>query len=200
LVQRHPSRRIIVIALLALAGCGSEPEQERADDPPATIPDTVSTPVPEPMLGGFDPGALAVGDSVLGLRVASMDVARAFEDSVWVGSVTFEGELGLRGIYQGHYDYPEVPAPCFHVTDSASVGRVPRFAPDSYSTRMKTWFCFVNADEAIDQLGLPEVPREASIVVTDFAAVRHFTDAVASARLLRTLEVGPPSRRSLLDP
>ena len=196
------SFRIAILATIVLNGCGSETEQERGDDAreSASGADSASISVPEQILEGFDPGDLAVGDSVLGLRVATLDVARAFEDSVWVGSVTFEGEVELRGIYQGHYDYPEVPAPCFHVTDSASVRRLPRFAPDSYSTRMKTWFCFENGDEAVAQLGPPDVPREASIVVTDFTAVRYFSDAVASARLVRTLELGPTSRRSLLDP
>jgi hypothetical protein len=149
---------------------------------------------------GFDPGQLSVGDTVLGLRVTALDVNRAFDDSIWVGNVKFAGEVPLTGIYQGHFDYPEVRETCFHVTDSASVRLVPRFAADAQSTRMKTWFCFTNAEQAIKELGPPDQPREATIVVDSLTAVRYFTDAWASARLVRVTQLGQPARRSLREP
>jgi hypothetical protein len=197
-------KRIIALAaLLLLAGCGDRQADEDAN---LSAADTAESPSPslspaaaDSLLPGFDPGALKPGDTVQGLRVATMDVNKAFEDSVWVGNIKFAGELEVQGVYQGHFDYPEVRAACFHVTDSASVRRVPRFGPDAHSTRMKTWFCFTNADEAIAQLGPPDQPREATIVIDDFTAVRYFSDAWATGRLVRVTNLGAPSSRSLRE-
>ena len=186
---------------LALSACrGSEPEQEvetAAADTLARTP--ADSPAPDSLLPGFDPGALQVGDTVNGLRVAALDVRRAFEDSVWVGTVKFSGELEVRGVYQGHFDYPEVREACFHVTDSVSVRRVPRFGPDAHSTRMKTWFCFTNPEEAVAQLGPPDEPRAATVVIDDYMAIRIFSDGWATGRLVRVIDLGAPSSRSLRE-
>ena len=171
------------------------------DAPADTVAAAPSAPVKaSPLPYAFDPGRLTVGDTFLGLRVDSLDVHRAFEDSIWVGQVNFSGEIETQGVYQGHFDYPEVQAVCFHVTDSASVRRIPVFATDTHSTRMKTWFCFNNAEEAVAKLGPPDQPRHATIVIDDYTAVRYFTDAFASARLVRVVSRGDTASRTLREP
>jgi hypothetical protein len=194
---------VMVLACALVGACQPDPPENAADE--TTARDSVSAGTDsvahtDSLLPGFDPGATQVGDTVLGLRVVARDANRAFEDSVWVGSFVFSGELELRGVYQGHFDYPEVNVPCFHVTDSASVLRVPRFAADSHSTRMKTWFCFTNQERAQELLGSPAEARAATIVVDRYTAQRHFSDTWDSAVLVRVVTVGSPARRTLRDP
>lgn len=147
----------------------------------------------------FDPGAVAVGDTVAGLRVAALDVQRVFEDSVWTGNVRFAGEIELTGVYQGHFDYPEPADACFH-PDSASAARIPRFAPDAWtSAHGKTWFCFDDAVSAERALGDPRASRWASIVVDDYRLHRAFTDAYDVARLVRVISVGARAPQTLRE-
>jgi uroporphyrinogen-III synthase len=104
-------------------------------------------------------------------------------------------------VYQPHFDYPEPPALCFHVTDSASIARLPRFAPDRETVPGgKNWFCFTNADSARALIGPPPTPREATLVVDDYIVRRYFTDAYDTARLLRVVSIGDTTRRTLRDP
>jgi hypothetical protein len=177
----------------------------RAQAPPAdvTAADSVPVAAAEPTLANtFDPGAVQPGDTVLGLVVVSKDVQRAAAvDSVWVGNVVFEGDLVVQGVYQPHYDWPEVTAPCFHVTDPVSIARMPRFVPDEWtSPDGKTWFCFSNPEVAIELLGAPEEPREMVIALGRFQLWRQMSDAYSMAELAELIEAGPASRRTLLDP
>ena len=193
------TRYLAILSGALLLACQRERAPENAPpDSVAAGPDTSVTIASLP--SAFDPGRLAVGDTFLGLRVDSLDVHKAFEDSIWVGLVNFSGEIETTGVYQGHFDYPEVRAVCFHVTDSASVRRIPVFATDAHSTRMKTWFCFNNAEEAVAKLGPPDQPRHATIVIDDYTAVRYFTDAFASARLVRLVSRGDTASRTLREP
>ena len=77
----------------------------------------------------FDPASVQPGDTVLGLRVVSKNVEQVSEDSLWIGEVVFEGDLVVQGVYQPHPDWPQITAPCFHVTDAESVARVPALPP-----------------------------------------------------------------------
>lgn len=139
----------------------------------------------------FDAGALSVGDTVLGLRVVRMDVARVFEDSVWSGSVQFAGEITLTGTYERHFDYPEVDAVCFWIADLQSINRLPDFAPDAWtSSNQRTWFCFTNPVQARAALGSGVEPRTATIVVDDYTNHRIFSDVFDTARLVRVLQSG----------
>lgn len=136
----------------------------------------------------FDAGTLSVGDTVLGLRVVRVDVARVFEDSVWSGSVQFSGEIRLTGMYERHFDYPEVDAVCFRVVDPQSINRIPDFAPDAWtSPNQRTWFCFTNPAEARAALGNGAEPRAATIVVDDYTNHRIFSDVFDTARLVRVV-------------
>ena len=136
----------------------------------------------------FDPGAIVVGDTILGLRVKSKNVTRAFGDSVWVGSVVFDGEIEVSGVYQPHFDYPEVQSLCFHV-DSVSSLRIPEFAPDAQtSPNGKPWFCFQNPERARSLLGASDSIRFATIVIDEYDQNRHFTDAFDVARLVRVIQ------------
>lgn len=155
-------------------------------EPPPAREDTT-----EPAPNEFDPATVATGDTVAGLRVVHVDVERVFEDSVWVGTVHFEGELAVEGVYQAHFDAPEVNAVCFHV-DAGSAMRLPRFLPDTRTRpRPITWFCFSNPEVAVELLGPPEEPRHAGIVVDRYRLVREFTDAWDLAELVRVDNVGP---------
>lgn len=192
------SRALTLVAALALASCGRDaPPPETGSGPVEQA--RVSPPAPA---NTFDPGAVQPGDTVLGLLVVSTDLARAPGiDSVWVGNVVFEGDLVVQGVYQPHFDWPEVVLPCFHVTDPSSAARIPRFEPDSWtSPGAKTWFCFSNPEVALEVLGSPEQPREMVIALSRYQLWRQFTDAFDEAELAELLDVGPASHRTLQDP
>ena len=187
------------LVLAACAACGGDAPAPVADAAEDSVP---AAPAAAPAANTFDPGAVQPGDTVLGLVIASMDVQpAAAADSVWVGNVVFEGDLVLQGVYQPHYDWPEVTAPCFHVTDPASIARVPRFAPDVYSSPAgKTWFCFSNPEVALDLLGPPEEPREMVIALDRYQLWRQLSDVNDMAELSELLEVGPAATRTLIEP
>jgi hypothetical protein len=181
---------------LLLAACGRESPPADAAAAADSVP-----PAPPPAQVTFDPGSIQPGDTVAGLTVVSKDVERAAVDSVWVGNVVLEGDLVVQGVYQPHPDWPSVQAPCFHVTDPASAARVPRFAPDSWtSPGAKTWFCFSNPDVALDVLGSPEEPREMVIALSRYQIWRDLSDVTDAAELSELLQVGAASPRTLLDP
>jgi hypothetical protein len=181
---------------LLLAACA--PEAPSVDD--AAVADSVQ-PAPAPAQLVFDPGAIERGDTVGELTVVSKDVQRAAIDSVWVGDVLLEGDLVVQGVYQSHPDWPTVQAPCFHVTDPASAARVPRFAPDAWTTTgAKTWFCFSNPDVALDVLGSPEQPHEMVIALSRYQIWRGLSDVNDAGELAELIQLGPASRRTLLDP
>ncbi len=149
----------------------------------------------------FDPGTLQTGDTVLGLTVASVEVGRVLDDSMWVGSVVFEGDLVLHGIYQPHPDWPVVTLPCLHVVQPASITRVPHFPADPFTgPDSRTWFCFDDADAALELLGSPERPREVVIAVGRYRAQRQVSDAYDTAELAEVIEVGPAAGPTLRDP
>ena len=181
-------RSVLLCATSIAAACSEAPQP-----PPATPPQETQSPA----ANYFDPGAVAVGDTVAGLRISALDVQRVFEDSVWAGTVRFAGEIELTGVYQGHFDYPEPAEACFH-PDSASAARIPRFEPDAWtSANGKTWFCFDDAASAERALGDPRAYRWASIVVDDYRLHRAFTDAYDVARLVRVVDVGARAPQTL---
>jgi hypothetical protein len=144
----------------------------------------------------FDPGAVEAGDTVLGLRVVRKDVRRVFEEAVWSGTVQFAGEITLTGHARRHFDYPEVDALCFWITDPESIQRIPDFAPDEWtSLNRQTWFCFANQEQARAQLGFGAAPQPATIVVDDYAKHRIFSDVFDTARLVRVLAIGGVEQR-----
>lgn len=154
-----------------------------------------------PPVTTFDPATVAEGDSILGLRVADTDVRpMPGPDSIWVGTVQLEGELELEGVYQAHFDYPDVPALCFHPA-WASAARIPAFHPDERTAPdRKRWFCFTNPERAAEEIGPPDQPREATVVVRDYRVVRRFTDAWETAELVRVEKVGRPRTATLREP
>ena len=192
--------RLFLIAVLTLTACQSDsrPAVDAATD--STPPDT-TTAVPSGVAGPnvFDPGAVAVGDTIAGLRITALDVHRVFEDSVWSGTVDFSGPVELEGVYLRHFDYPEPKLLCFHVAGE-SIDRVPRFVPDNWtSPNGKTWFCFTNQERALELLGDAATPREATVVVDKYRLVRQFTDAFATAELVSVKRIGAESRNTLTD-
>jgi hypothetical protein len=127
----------------------------------------------------FDPAALRPGVRVGDLVVERADVSRTSFDSSFVGTVRFSGEIALAGRTLRHPD-SEVRAVCFEA-DSVSAARLPRWPADE----RRPWFCFENDSVAARLLAAPGVERPARVLVDRFTTVRHFTDAVNSARLLR---------------
>ena len=188
---------VVVGFCVYLSGCSERepPAQDAQVDSATASADSVVR-----SANKFDPARIEPGDTFLGLRVAAKDV-RLTPDTLWSGEVRFAGELQLTGVYQPHFDYPEPAALCFHVTDSTSVARLPRFAPDKASVPgSKHWFCFTNPDSARTLLGAPPTPREATVIVDDYIVRRYFTDAYDSARLLRVVSIGDTTRQTLRDP
>ncbi|MSR37073.1 MAG: hypothetical protein EXR95_10630 [Gemmatimonadetes bacterium] len=193
------SRMTLVVAVL-LSACRSDAPADDAEAEQAIATDSSTAPAVTAD-NFFDPGAVQPGDTVLGLTVESKDVARVFEDSVWVGEVVFAGDLVLQGVYQPHYDWPENPSPCFHVNDPASAARIPRFAPDNWtSPNPKTWFCFTDPYVALELLGAPDPPRALVISVDRYHMRREFSDVYDTAELMEMIEVGPVATMTLREP
>ena len=192
-------RRSPIVIVLLLAACradgpaGDETSAERT----TTISQAASLTAGASV---FDPASVQPGDTVLGLRVVSKNVERVFEDSLWIGDVVFEGDLVVQGVYQTHPDWPQVTAPCFHVTDAGSVARVPRFPPgDRIAEDGRTWFCFADPAAALDLLGAPERPREAVIAVDRYRVRRDVADTFDTAELMEVIDRGPAADATLRE-
>jgi hypothetical protein len=180
------------ILLAALAGCG---EREASDDAlpadtsaaGATVDTTTAAPA-----GGMKAGAafnatqVKKGDKVGALEVAANKTQAAPQSRTGVaGSVEFKGEVQLSGSYRAHFDYPEVKEACFWV-DIDDWSKLPRVQGDD---RIK-WFCFVNKDDAIHQLGALGTETRATIVVRDYTTNIAETDAFDTAKLVRVVKKG----------
>lgn len=136
---------------------------------------------------GVDFGALSRGDTVLGLRVDSAAVRPDPVDSFgWMGRVAYAGPVELAGEYRPHMDFPDVAEPCFFVDDSVAE-RLPRFPNDV----RRSWFCFANAAQAVEQLGPADSIARARIVIDRFQYHYQHTDVYNVARLARVLERTP---------
>jgi hypothetical protein len=194
---------VLLLACGTLTTCGVESDADRGDAAPQATALTPggATEVPPAGPQHFDPGSLAVGDVVLGVRVVDLDVRRVFEDSVWAGYVRFAGELALTGVFQQHFDYPEPAELCLHVDNAASVRRVPAFAPDTWTApNRKSWFCFTNNDAVRERLGTGEPPLRATIIVDDYTARREFSDVFDTARLVDVVAIAGPASPTLREP
>jgi hypothetical protein len=131
---------------------------------------------------GFDPATVKVGDTLGGLRVARVDVARGADDMGYVGDVRFDGAATISGERMTHPDYPEVKEICMSV-DSASARRLPRFPADT----RRVWLCFENRDEAARQLGPAGTRGAMTVVIDGYQTVRHFSDTYDTAILRRVV-------------
>jgi hypothetical protein len=188
-------RLALILLPCVLLACGEPPSTD------AEIPRAASDAPAVAISQAFDPGTIQLGDTLLGLSVAAADVSRALDDSLWVGTVVFEGDLVLHGIYQQHPDWPQVELPCVHVVQLPSIGRIPRFPADPYDRPdRKTWFCFDNPNVAMELLGPPAPPREIVIAVDRYRAQRDLGDGFDTAELAEVIEVGPEASATLLDP
>ena len=175
-------------------------EGEPADT--AQPPEALGADVADPATPGntFDAGTLEPADTLLGLRVISVDMERVLEDSIWIGTVLLEGDPVLHGVYRSHPDWPVVTAPCFHVVQPASIARVPRRAPDPWTVEdPRTWFCFEDSATALEQLGSTEPSFEAVIAVDRYRVRRDLADAFDTASLAEVLEFGPLARATLRE-
>ena len=175
-------RRGYFVLVLALLACSSG---EKADQPASARADTPAPAAPAPRAANeFDPAALRVGDTLMGLRVERADVRRAAAiDSSYVGDVRFAGEVTVSGRPRAHHDFPEVRTLCFDV-DSTSAARLPRWPGD----RRRVWFCFDNQEAAVRALGPARADTAVApvtIAIDRYQTVRHFTDAYDTATLLR---------------
>ena len=188
--------RLALLVPFVLLACGQPPATD------AEVPSAASdAPAVAAISREFDPATVQPGDTVLGLTVVAADVSPALDDSLWVGTVVFEGDLVLHGIYQQHPDWPQVELPCVHVVQSPSIGRIPRFPADPYDgPDRKTWFCFDNPDVASQLLGAPAPPREIVIAVDRYRAQRDLSDGFDTAELAEVIEVGPEASATLLEP
>jgi hypothetical protein len=188
-------RALWLLSAALLSGCGGSAEVPDDGFGSVAHPDTARAIVADSMQDSsaghedaeFDPGAVAVGDSVGGLEIVALDVRRVFDDSVWAGRVDFRGRLRVDGVYRRLFDYPEPAALCFHVRGDARK-RVPRFTPDNWTgPNRQTWFCFTNDDVARTLLGDGAVPVEATVVVDRYSLIREFSDIFDMADLVEVV-------------
>lgn len=176
-------RRRFALGLLLLAACrpsgDAAEDRPRASAPAAAPADTapwMQRPASAPAANVFDPDRVRMGDTVAGMRVAEVLVERA-ADGEPVGTVRFAGEARVRGRRGAHPD-TDVDLPCFFA-DSASGGRLPRFAGDA----RRPWFCLTNAADA--RRLLPADTATRSIVIDRFVYQYARIDVVNTARLVR---------------
>jgi hypothetical protein len=179
LAGRARSRFLPALLGFLLAACG-DPEAD-VDAAPRPIE------VEAPARPGVDFSALSRGDTVLGLRVDSVSILPDPVDSFgWIGQVEYAGPVELVGEYRPHMDFPDVEEPCFFVDDSVA-GRLPRFPNDV----RRSWFCFTDARNVVDQLGPPDSISRARIIIDRFHYHYQHTDVYNVARLARVLERTP---------
>ena len=120
----------------------------------------------------FDPNAVAVGDTVDGMRLAASDF-RLTPDSVWVGEATFEGPVEVRGVYASLYECADpdgdpdafenagCDVPCLYSASRGGDGKPSQSLPRTAADDRDSWLCFTNADDAVAALGPPR-PRRAA--------------------------------------
>lgn len=138
-----------------------------------------------PVDNRFDPGTLAVGDEVLGLRVTRIAVQPAAPpDSGYFGEVEFAGEVTVSGRYRAHPEYPaeEASYMCFFI-DAETATRLPRFRADE----RLPWLCFTNTDFAVDELGPLDTQGGATVIIDEYRTVRRRTNAFDTARLVSVI-------------
>ena len=205
--------RVHALGLLFVPGviaCGDPPERPADERATAGAPgggvtaappaDSAANPLTArgdsaPAMPGirFDPATIKEGDVVAGLRVGRVDVTDAGQESGWVGTVRFLGEVTISGEKRPHPDFPEVMTVCMDV-DSASAARLPRWPNDS---RTISWLCFENQEEAVRQLGPTTAERQPITVLVDiYQTPRQFSDVYNTARLVRVVTRGtgaPPT-------
>jgi len=171
------------ILLGAISAC----EQQASTDSPPADTTAAGAPADTPRPGAaFNAIQVKAGDKVGALEVAANKTQAAPHSSIGVaGSVEFKGEVQLNGSYRAHFDYPEVKEACFWV-DIDDWNKLPRASGDE---RIK-WFCFVNQEEAIRQLGALGTETRATIVVNDYITNIAQTDAFDTARLVRVVKKG----------
>ena len=185
--------RLLFCAFLALSACRQQRDGagDGADTTAATEAVEADSPDRQDSSSVFDPATLAPGDTMAGLRVTSVSFRRAFEDSVWVGDATFEGEVPVSGRYATHYDCPGVPEaciPCFYA-DTTSTARLPRLSEDE----RYAWFCFYNSEEAVAAMGSPAPRRPepggraAEIVIGRYHYVVAYSDVYNEAVFIREI-------------
>lgn len=139
-------------------------------------------PSPGPGAPALDPTRVAPGDTLLGLRIVSIDARPERVDSFgWSGEARFIGPVTLSGEYRPHPEAPDVEDLCFF-PDSASAARLPRFPNDTrYS-----WLCFRNSTAA--RTMLQPTSGEATIVVDSFRYLYEHTDSYNTAHLDSVLD------------
>lgn len=174
------STPLVLVALL-LCGCrvGNQPSTE------VKTHDAVdsSTMLDAKRQNRFDPSAVAVGDSVLGLRIESLDVQSSLVDSDgWVGIVQFEGKRLLSGEHRRHPFDSELDELCFF-PDDVSAKKLPVFPNDERTS----WLCFTNQEEARAMLGHPSDHGTATIEVDRYLYYYTHSDVYNTARLLRVI-------------
>ena len=198
----------VLVSVLHLAACSAQAEDESEGGGPGraarvTSPSSIGAESEDvgATQRALDPGALQLGDTVLGLEVVGVDVERVPGDSLWIGEIVFEGDLVVHGIYQRHRDWPVVEVPCVHVVRSNSIARVPRFMPSgNLAEAPRTWFCFENPELALQFLGIPEMAYEVVVVLDRYVVRRDVSDTFDTARLVELIEVGPIVAATLSTP
>lgn len=171
--------RLVVIAVIVVAGSCGRRDSSRSSDTAVPAPETAATQRPYRPGVRFDPTRVKPGDVVAGLVVDSVALRRAY-DSTLLGDVRFRGEVALSGRTMRHPDHPDYRVVCFEA-DSSSGERLPRWQGDE----RRPWFCFDNRALAERQLAAPGVERDAAVIVDRFTIHVGMSDEVNEARLVR---------------
>jgi hypothetical protein len=152
----------------ALAGCAGERAESPA--PVAGRPDSARA------SNVFDPAGLVTGARVLDMVVERLRIEKA-HDSTLVGSVTFAGDVRLRGTLIDHPD-DMVTATCMRL-DSLSAARLPLWRGDT----RKRWLCFSNDSLARAALAGVAEGAEIEVRIRRFTTVWQYSDVYDTAEL-----------------
>ncbi|MCD8490125.1 MAG: hypothetical protein LRZ84_26185 [Desertifilum sp.] len=132
----------------------------------------------------FNPSQVEVGDRILGLELAAVDVSPYQER--YTGTAKFKGEVTVSGQFvanDSHFE-GDTGVPCFYV-DETSATQLPRFVGDE---RM-SWFCFDNPEVAKTAFGGNNpVQENAKIVIDNYQIVYAPSDVVNQATFKRIVE------------
>ena len=132
----------------------------------------------------FDVHAAEVGDVVVGLTIASLEVSEP-DAPYLTAHVGFTGEVAVSGTVTAYDDHEQLgDAVCVGSFDPASERALPRMLQD---TRY-AWFCFTNSDVASAEVFGSGTETDATVVVDEFTIHYAPTEMWNTSRLLRVEE------------
>jgi len=132
----------------------------------------------------FDPSQQQVGDRFFGLSVTEMKVS-CFNDK-YVGTVNFQGEIEVSGVYEPQAEVAGGIGACFYVVRQ-SESKLPRLLGDERNP----WFCFRDPEQAREKFGDRDRDFLAKIIIDNYQIVLEPKGVTNGATLIGVIDTIP---------